>query len=362
MKIVNVVGARPNFMKIAPLLREYARYPHVQSLLVHTGQHYDDSMSRVFFTDLQIPRPDINLEVGSASHAVQTAQVMIKFEPVLLENRPDIVLVVGDVNSTLACSLVAAKLGIPIAHVEAGIRSFDRTMPEEINRIVTDTLSEWLFAPSEEACENLRREGIPEKKIYFVGNIMIDTLLSAVDIATQRRSWEFWGLKPGEYAVLTLHRPSNVDDPNTLKELIGAILQVARQIPVLFPIHPRTTRRLEETGLIHAVRSEKSLILVEPQGYLDFLALLSQAKLVLTDSGSMQSETTMLGIPCLTLRWNTEWPITLSQGTNVLVGTDSQRILAETAAILRGGGKKSVRPERWDRQVAERIVKILTGN
>lgn len=362
MKIINVVGARPNFMKIAPLMHEYVKHPQVQSLLVHTGQHYDESMSNVFFTDLQIPKPDINLEVGSASHAVQTAQVMIKFEPVLLEHRPDIVLVVGDVNSTLACSLVAAKLEIPVAHVEAGIRSFDRTMPEEINRIVTDTISDWLFAPSEEACENLRREGIPDQKIYFAGNIMIDTLLSAVEIAGKRKTWEKWNLQPREYAVLTLHRPSNVDVPDILKELVSALRQVARQIPILFPIHPRTSRRLEETGLMDEVLSEKGLILVEPQGYLDFLALLSQAKFVLTDSGSMQSETTMLGIPCLTLRWNTEWPITLSQGTNVLVGTDPQRILAETATILRGGRKRGARPERWDRLVAERIVNTLTGN
>jgi UDP-N-acetylglucosamine 2-epimerase (non-hydrolysing) len=344
------------------LMREMAKRPQIHSLLVHTGQHYDDSMSNVFFTDLKIPRPDINLDVGSASHAIQTAQVMIKFEPVLLEHRPDVVLVVGDVNSTLACSLVAAKLDIPVAHVEAGIRSFDRTMPEEINRIVTDTLSEWLFAPSQEACDNLRREGIPEEKIHFAGNIMIDTLLSAVEIAGQRKTWQKWSLAPKEYAILTLHRPSNVDNLDIFKELIGAVRQVARRMPVLFPIHPRTSKRLVETGLDGEVRSEKGLILVEPQGYLDFLCLLSQAKMVLTDSGSMQSETTILGVPCLTLRWNTEWPITIARGTNVLVGTDPQRILAETETILRGEGKQGMQPERWDRQVAERIVKTLTGN
>ncbi len=362
MKIVHVVGARPNFMKIAPLMHEMARYPQVQSLLVHTGQHYDESMSEVFFTDLQIPRPDVNLEVGSGSHAVQTAQVMMRFEPVLLEQQPDLVLVVGDVNSTLACSLVSAKLRIPVAHVEAGIRSFDRTMPEEINRILTDTLSDWLFTPHPEASENLRHEGMPEDKIYFVGNIMIDTLLAAKEIAIKRKTWTQWGLSPYGYAILTLHRPSNVDNLDTLKGLLGALRQISTKLPILFPIHPRTSKRIQEAGLDQEIRSAKGLLLIEPQGYLDFLCLLSQARMVLTDSGSMQAETTILDVPCLTLRWNTEWPITISQGTNVLVGNDPDRILVEAERILRGEGKQGTRPERWDGHVAERIVKALLGS
>ncbi len=361
MKIVHVVGARPNFMKIAPLIHEMAHHPQIQSLLVHTGQHYDESMSDIFFTDLNIPRPDINLEVGSGSHAAQTAQVMIRFEPVLLEQRPDLVLVVGDVNSTLACSLVSAKLGIPVAHVEAGIRSFDRSMPEEINRIVTDTLSDWLFTPHQEASENLRHEGMPEDKIFFVGNIMIDTLLAAKEIAIQRKTWTQWGLSPHDYAVLTLHRPSNVDNLEALKGLLGALYQISTKLPILFPIHPRTSKRIQDAGLEQEIRSAKGLLLIEPQGYLDFLCLLSQASLVLTDSGSMQAETTILGVPCLTLRWNTEWPITLSQGTNVLVGNDPQLILGEAERIFRGEGKGGTRPERWDGHVAERIVNALLG-
>jgi UDP-N-acetylglucosamine 2-epimerase (non-hydrolysing) len=319
-------------------------------------------MSEVFFTDLKIPRPNINLEVGSGSHAAQTAQVMTRFEPVVLEHKPDIVLVVGDVNSTLACSLVAAKLGVPVAHVEAGIRSFDRSMPEEINRVVTDTLSHWLFTPMEEASQNLRREGHPEEKIHFVGNIMIETLLNAVEVAAQRQTWQKWGLAPRGYAVLTLHRPSNVDDQGTLKNLLETFGVISRRLPILFPIHPRTSKRLEDTGLIEIVRAEKGFIMIEPQGYLDFLGLLSQARLVLTDSGSMQSETTILGVSCLTIRWNTEWPITLSQGTNVLVGTDPQRILAETEEIMDSEARPAVRPERWDKHVAERITRILIGN
>jgi UDP-N-acetylglucosamine 2-epimerase (non-hydrolysing) len=359
LKIVHIVGARPNFMKIAPLMREMAKYPQIQSILVHTGQHYDESMSDIFFTDLKIPRPDINLEVGSGSHAIQTAQVMMHFEPVLLEHRPDLVLVVGDVNSTLACSLVSAKLNIPVAHVEAGIRSFDRSMPEEINRIITDTLSDWLFTPHREASENLLREGASKEKIFFVGNIMIDTLLAAREIAIQRKTWTQWGLSPKGYAVLTLHRPSNVDHLETLKGLLDALRQISTRLPIVFPIHPRTSRRIQEAGLEAEIHSMKGLLLVEPQGYLDFLCLLSQARMVLTDSGSMQAETTMLNVPCLTLRWNTEWPITLSEGTNVLVGNDPEKITFEAERILRGEGNENPRPEFWDGHTADRIVKAL---
>ncbi len=360
MKIINVVGARPNFIKIAPLVREMDSRSDMESVLVHTGQHYDHAMSDIFFDDLGLPQPDIHLGVGSGSHAEQTAQIMLHFEPVVLEQRPDLVLVVGDVNSTLACSLVAAKLHVPIAHVEAGVRSFDRTMPEEVNRIVTDVLADLLFTPSHHANENLRREGVPAEKVYFVGNIMVDTLLTAVKIATGRASWQQWGLVPRQYAVLTLHRPGNVDDPTTLTGLVGTLFRLAADIPILAPLHPRTARRLDEFGLMETIQRARGLLIVEPQGYLDFLCLLSQAGLVLTDSGGIQTETSILGVPCLTLRDNTEWPETVEQGTNELVGTDPDRILSAAARVLNNPSQvTATRPELWDGQAAGRILKAI---
>jgi UDP-N-acetylglucosamine 2-epimerase (non-hydrolysing) len=359
MKIINIVGARPNFMKIAPLMREMQAHPELEPVLLHTGQHYDANMSQIFFDELGIPRPEINLGVGSGSHAWQTAQIMLRFDPVLLEQRPDWVLVLGDVNSTVACSLVAAKRHIPVAHVEAGVRSFDRTMPEEINRIVTDALADLLFTPSRQANKNLRQEGIPAEKIYFTGNIMVDTLLQSAEIAAQRKTWARWNLPPQGYAVLTLHRPVNVDNPDVLTRLVDTLAQVADQLPLVWPLHPRVARRLSEFGLLPRLKAVPGLLAVEPLGYLDFLSLLTQAKMVLTDSGGIQTETSVLGVPCLTLRENTEWPVTLSEGTNTLVGTDSRRILHETQRILDGESKAGRVPERWDGQTARRIVNVL---
>jgi UDP-N-acetylglucosamine 2-epimerase (non-hydrolysing) len=340
-------------------MREMERHPQIESILVHTGQHYDKEMSDIFFDDLDLPRPDIDLGVGSGSHAEQTAEVMVRFEPVVLSEEPDLVLVVGDVNSTLACSLVAAKLHVPIAHVEAGVRSFDRTMPEEVNRVVTDVLSSLHFTPSRDAGENLLREGIPQGKIHFVGNVMMDTLLSAADLVAGRQTWRRWGLRAGEYGLLTLHRPSNVDDRDTLAGLVDTLARLAERIPIVFPLHPRTASSLAKYGLDERTHAIPSLVLIEPQGYLDFCCLLSQAKLVLTDSGGIQTETSMLGIPCLTLRRNTEWPVTIEQGTNRLVGTDRQGILAGADKILRDGGEQSFRPELWDGHTAPRIVRAI---
>lgn len=360
MKIINVVGARPNFMKIAPLVREIEKRADIEQILLHTGQHYDQTMSRVFFHDLGLPQPDINLEVGSGSHAWQTAEVMIRFELVLLSERPDLVLVVGDVNSTLACSLVAAKCHTPIAHVEAGVRSFDRAMPEEINRVVTDALSSLLFTPAKSAGQNLLREGIADRRIHFVGNIMADTLLAAADRAAQRRTWEKWNLGRQQYAVLTLHRPSNVDDPVLLSQLVDTLIRIASRIPIVFPVHPRTAKQLKKSGLEGKLGAAPGLILAEPQGYLDFLCLLSHARMALTDSGGIQTETTILGVPCLTLRENTEWPITVEQGTNQLVGMDREQILAATETVLSGeAAAEKARPELWDGQTARRIIQII---
>jgi len=364
MKLIHIVGARPNFMKAAPLLEALAAYPHIQNLLVHTGQHYDANMSEVFFRDLNLPHPDIHLGVGSGTHAEQTANVLLRFEPVLLEHQPDWIVVYGDVNSTLACALAAAKLEIPVAHVEAGVRSFDRSMPEEINRLVTDALASLHFTPCREANDNLRREGIPGEKIHFVGNIMADSLLKAVKLAAQRETWTRWGLSPQGYGLVTLHRAANVDDASLLSELIAALSSVATRIPLIFPVHPRTAKRLADFGL--ATLSEAAapsgpragLILCEPLGYLDFVCLLAQAKLALTDSGGLQAETSMLGVPCLTLRKNTEWGVTLSEGTNTLVA-EVQNIPAETEKILRGEGKHARIPELWDGKTGQRIAAIL---
>ena len=358
MKVLNVVGARPNFMKISPLMREMQK-ARMEASLLHTGQHYDGEMSEVFFQDLGLPVPDIDLGVGSASHARQVAEIMIRFEDVLLQQRPDVVVVVGDVNSTLACSLVAAKLGVPVAHVEAGLRSFDRTMPEEINRLVTDALSDYLFTTCEDANENLRREGVPEDKIFFVGNVMIDSLLANVERAQRSDVLTKLDLQEGNYAVLTLHRPSNVDCPPTFARILEALKEVQREITIVFPAHPRTQARIRELGFAPWVGSMSNLMLLDPLGYLDFLKLMSGSKFVMTDSGGMQEETTVLGVPCLTLRENTERPITVTQGTNTIVGTDPDRIVAESLTIINRGGKKGRVPELWDGRAAKRIVRIL---
>jgi UDP-N-acetylglucosamine 2-epimerase (non-hydrolysing) len=323
MKIVVVAGARPNFMKIAPLMWEIGRRPRVEACLVHTGQHYDQAMSHLFFEELHIPRPDVNLEVGSASHAVQTAEVMKRFEPVVIERKPDAVVVVGDVNSTIACALTAVKLGVPVAHVESGLRSFDRSMPEEINRILTDAISRWLFITERGAHANLRREGVPDDRIHFVGNVMIDTLLASRELSQRSRILDDLGLAGRPYAVLTLHRPANVDDPAVFRGLLTAIDRLQRELPIVFPIHPRTRKALEGT----AVDAMPGLRPIDPLGYLDFMKLVGDARLVLTDSGGIQEETTVLGVPCLTLRNNTERPVTVEQGTNVLVGLEPGRII-----------------------------------
>lgn len=356
-RILHVVGARPNFMKIAPVMRELAKYPlDFTQALVHTGQHYDLDMSQVFFDDLELPRPDVNLEVGSGSQAWQTAQVMLRFEPVVLEHRPDWVIVVGDVNSTLGCALVCGKLGIRVAHVEAGLRSFDRTMPEEINRLLTDQIADLLLTPSLDANANLLREGITPAKICFVGNVMIDTLVRLLPKAEQRWPRLRQRLDPDRYALVTLHRPANVDHPTTLAEIISALTEISRRIPVLFPAHPRTRKRLGESGLSSG---SPHLRLIEPLGYLDFLALMTHADFVLTDSGGVQEETTYLGIPCLTIRPNTERPITVTIGTNCLVESKHEALIAAAQAALNGGWKRGAVPDLWDGMAAQRIVRAI---
>src|SRR5262249_41703367 len=327
--------------------------------LVHTGQHYDEKLSDIFFRQMGIPEPHVNLEVGSGSHAAQTAEILKRIEPVLLERQPGLVLVVGDVNSTIAVSLAAAKLDIPVAHVEAGLRSFDRTMPEEINRVLTDAIADYLFVTEEDAIEHLLKEGRPREAIHFVGNVMIDSLRHFLPIAQKSAIGEELDLKGGadwrRFAVLTLHRPSNVDSAEKLAELLGAIDAIAAEIPVIFPVHPRTQNHLKEAGIRH----HADLRLIPPVGYLDFLCLLSKAALVLTDSGGIQEETTALGVPCLTLRENTERPVTISEGTNLLVGTDPAKILAGARDVLVGKRKASTIPPLWDGQAARRIVEIL---
>jgi UDP-N-acetylglucosamine 2-epimerase (non-hydrolysing) len=359
MKVLAVVGARPNLMKMAPLIRAMRKLPDIDPILVHTGQHYDEKMSQIFFDDLEIPRPDLFFEVGSGSHAEQTAKVMVACERVLLERRPDVVLVVGDVNSTLACAVAAAKLCVPIAHVEAGLRSFDRTMPEEVNRLVTDALSDLLFTTSPDADENLAREGTPPDRIFFVGNVMIDTLQSyrarAAGLGTPGR----YGFAPGGYALLTLHRPSNVDVPGVFAGLLDAMTEIQRDLAILFPAHPRTVQRLADLGLAERLANAPGLRIIEPLGYLEFLDLMMHARLVMTDSGGIQEETTILGVPCLTLRENTERPITISHGTNRLVGTNPERITAAVREILSASPTAGRLPELWDGHAAERIVSIL---
>lgn len=356
LKLMLVAGARPNFVKVAPLLWEIDKRDDVDALLVHTGQHYDEQMSQRFFAELAIRTPDENLEVGSASHAVQTAEVMRRFEPVLLQHEPDAVVVVGDVNSTLACALTAVKLGVPVAHVEAGLRSFDRSMPEEINRILTDAISNWLFVTEPSGLANLRAENVPAGRVHLVGNVMIDTLAACQPRIAASAILDTLGVVPKNYAVLTMHRPANVDRPEVFDGLMAAIGRLQREIRFVFPVHPRTRQAIAS----RAGAALPNLIFTEPLGYLDFMRLIGQARFVLTDSGGVQEETTWLGVPCLTMRENTERPVTVTQGTNRLVGLKPERIIAEGMQALEPPRIRGTIPELWDGKAAARILDVLT--
>lgn len=359
MRLTCVVGARPNFMKVAPILDAAKAYPTIKPFLVHTGQHYDERMSALFFRELGLPQPDVYLGIGSGSHAAQTGRVMIAFDEVLDANPTDLVLVVGDVNSTLACALVANKRGLPVAHVEAGLRSGDRTMPEEINRVLTDQISDYLFTTERSAAENLRAEGIPPDRIHFVGNVMIDTLLHHRERAHQTGILQQLGLRSREYAVCTLHRPSNVDSLEAATNTIRAVEELGRHYPIVLPLHPRTRAKLAEFQLLDRLAAAGDLCVLEPLGYLEFLCLLDQTHLVLTDSGGVQEEATVLGVPCITFRENTERPVTVTEGSNRLAGRDPQRV-AEALSDIRTGRWPAGRiPEKWDGKAANRILEVL---
>ena len=369
MKIVNIVGARPNFMKIAPLMKVMRKRPSIEALLVHTGQHYDAGMAGRFFQDLDIPPPDVSLEVGSGTHAVQTAEVMKRLEPVLERERPDIVLVVGDVNSTMAAALTATKLKIKVAHVEAGLRSFDRAMPEEINRLVTDAVSDFLFVTEESGERNLTAEGVPKDKIFFVGNVMIDSLESSRRLWARSTILDQLHLNKAQYGVVTLHRPSNVDHLPTLEGLIGALVTVAQRCPLIFPVHPRTLKALQSLSRFRSSlhfgdgpAPSMGIRCMDPVGYLDFMSLVAHAKIVLTDSGGLQEETTVLGVPCLTLRENTERPVTVTHGTNRVIGASPHKIVTEAIGILDAPLRPVAPPPLWDGHAADRIVDILEAH
>lgn len=365
LRILAVAGCRPNFVKLGPLLKEARRHEALEALLVHTGQHYDRRLSDVFFRDLGLPEPDVHLEVGSASHAVQTARVMEGMEAVLLERRPDVVLVVGDVNSTVASTLTAVKLGFPVAHVESGLRSFDREMPEEVNRVLTDAVSDYLFATERSAVENLRREGVADERVHLVGNVMVDALLGSLETIARAGTRRRWNLEREGYAVLTLHRPENVDDPAAAGRIAAAVQELQRHVPVVFPVHPRTRERFRRMGLWDELEGAPGLILAEPLGYVAFLGLIRDAALVLTDSGGLQEETTVLCVPCLTLRPGTERPATVEEGTNRIVGREPGAIVRSARAALDGAGAPAPGsgagrvPELWDGRAAERIVNVL---
>jgi UDP-N-acetylglucosamine 2-epimerase (non-hydrolysing) len=366
MKILSVVGARPNFMKIAPLIREMQKHRDMRAYLVHTGQHYDVKMAGAFFEDLKIPLPDVCLEVGSGSHAFQTAEVMKRLEPILERERPDLVMVVGDVNSTMAAALTAVKLHIPVAHVEAGLRSFDRAMPEEINRVVTDAVAELLFVTEESGLRNLDAEGVGKEKTFFVGNVMIDSLEASRKLWTNSDVLRRLQLNKGDYGVVTLHRPSNVDNATVLKGLLKALTEVAQTFPVIFPIHPRTKKVLgdmeeckQTVSLERSVPGPRGIFFMDPIGYLDFMCLVSNAKLVLTDSGGIQEETTVLGIPCLTLRDSTERPVTVTHGTNRVIGSSPDRVVSEARKAIESGRCAVSPPPLWDGHASERIVAAI---
>lgn len=375
IKVIHIVGARPNFMKIAPLMKEMSKHTEIfNQILVHTGQHYDEGMSKIFFNDLKLIEPDIYLGVGSGTHAEQTGKIMIEFEKVCFQERPDLIIVVGDVNSTVACALVAAKECIPVVHIEAGLRSFDRTMPEEINRILTDQISDYLFTTCEDANQNLIKEGITENKIFFVGNTMIDSLMNHIKLAEHSNILEKLGLRTKsnikKYGLVTLHRPSNVNELKILKGILNALNEIAKEIPIIFPVHPRTLKKIRDFKLIKMVNYVKNfsskafenrnkIITIPPVGYIDFLCLMSNASVVLTDSGGIQEETTILGIPCLTLRRNTERPITVKEGSNIVVGNDFEKIMENAFTLFKNGISGKGIPKYWDGKAAERIIKIL---
>lgn len=357
MKLIHVVGARPNFMKVAPVIQAIEAYPAIQQALIHTGQHYDDNMSDVFFRQLGLPRPDENLGVGSDTHARQTSQIMTSFETVLQERQSDMVLVYGDINSTVAATMVCVKLGVRVGHVEAGLRSFDRTMPEEINRLITDSIADVLYTPSVDGNENLAREGVDPQRVHFVGNVMIDTLVRLLPQAEQ--GWPELSIKlelVEPYGLVTLHRPSNVDDEATLRQLMDMLVEISASLPLLFPAHPRTRPKLAAMGWN---AGHSSLQFSQPLGYLEFLALQKHAKLIITDSGGIQEESTYLGVPCLTMRENTERPVTVTHGTNTLIGQDTQRLRQEVRRVLDGAGKKGQVPPLWDGRAGERIAALV---
>jgi len=363
MRLIHlIVGARPNFMKMAPLYRELSLYSEkYEPLIIHTGQHYDEKMSKLFFNDLNMPEPAAYLNVGSASHGKQTAMIMERYEDLILAgDKPDLVIVAGDVNSTIACTLVAKKLYIPVAHLEAGLRSYDDRMPEEINRVLTDRISDILLTPSLDANKNLEKEGIEPNKIYFVGNIMIDSLLTNKEKAQTSNIFKDLNMLPNEsYALVTLHRPSNVDEYNGLKMLLIALSEISEKIKIIFPMHPRTKKNIYELGLSSILNTSSNLIITEPLGYLDFIKLEMNAKFILTDSGGIQEESTYFGIPCLTLRENTERPITITEGTNKLVDLNVESIVKRAIDIIEGDAKKGRIPKYWDGKTAKRIVKVL---
>jgi len=359
LKILNIVGARPNFMKIAPIHREMRKLSALNPILVHTGQHYDEKMSQLFFDDLNLPKPDVYLGIGSGTHTQQTANIMLAFEEVLEEHKPDLVLVVGDVNSTAACSLVASKLHVKIAHVEAGLRSFDRRMPEEINRMITDTLSDFLFVTEKSGLENLKNEGIADHKVFFCGNVMIDSLVYFLEKAKESSILSDLGLDGNPYTLVTMHRPSNVDVKKNLEQLLDVFKEISIHSKIVFPMHPRTRKMIDSFGLTSRADSIDNLIITDPIGYLDFMQLMQNARLVLTDSGGIQEETTYLKIPCLTVRENTERPVTIEVGTNVLLGSDPEKIVSAANDVFSGKLKEGSIPALWDGKAAERIVKIL---
>ena len=376
MKIISVVGARPNFMKIAPIHKAFNQFNppagkvknsqpkadepkaqklNIDHLICHTGQHYDEKMSKIFFEDLELPKPDIYLGAGSGSHAEQTAKIMVEFEKVLLKEKPDLIIVVGDVNSTIACSLVAAKMGVKIAHVEAGLRSFDRTMPEEINRLLTDQLADYLFVTEKSGIDNLKNEGIPDEKVFFPGNVMIDSLVHYLPKAKESKVMEHFGLFPLDFILVTLHRPSNVDSLDNVKQIVLLLNRLAAKRKIIFPVHPRTKINIDRLNL----NINPGLILTDPIGYIDFLSLTQNAGLIITDSGGIQEESTYLGVQCITVRNNTERPITVEEGTNQLVGTDLQNVELAALGVLDGKIKKGKIPKLWDGHAAERIVELL---